>query len=255
MELVVLGTGTVAPTADRTAPAHWVDAGSVKLLLDCGAGTLQRATAFGVPWADATHVAITHFHPDHWGELAMFLFALRWGIEPPRRAPLTLLGPPGFRLRLERLASAFGAWVMAPEYPQEVIEIAPGESRTLATGITLETCATPHTAESVAYAVRTADAHLVYTGDTGPSDELARWAAGCDLLLAECSLPDERAVELHLTPTQAGALARAAGTRRLVLTHFYPVFGSTDPVSVAANEFDGEIVAARDGDRFVIGKQ
>jgi ribonuclease BN (tRNA processing enzyme) len=253
MRLVVLGSGTVAPTATRTAPAHWVEAGPVKLLLDCGAGTMHRAAEFGVPWATVTHLAITHFHPDHWGELAPYLFALRWGVEPPRSAPLTLLGPPGMRLRLERLAGAFGDWVVEPEFPLELVEIAPGDAVELAAGVTLEACDTPHTAESVAYAVRTGDAHLVYTGDTGPSDALARWAAGCDLLLAECSLPDERAVELHLTPTQAGALARAAGARRLVLTHFYPVFGTTDPVTVAARQFDGEIVAAQDGDRFVIG--
>ena len=253
MELVVLGSGTVAPTAERTAPAHWVEAGPVKLLLDCGAGVLHRAAAFGVPWAAATHLAITHFHPDHWGELAAYLFALRWGIEPARSAPLMLLGPPGLLLRLERLAGAFGGWVLEPEFPLEVVEIAAGATRELSPGITLEACDTPHTAESVAYAVRTGDARLVYTGDTGPSDALARWAAGCDLLLAECSLPDERAIGVHLTPTQAGALAHAARARRLVLTHFYPVFGATDPVRVAAQEFHGEIVAARDGDRFVIG--
>jgi ribonuclease BN (tRNA processing enzyme) len=253
MQLVVLGSGTVAPTAERTAPAHWVEAGPVKLLLDCGAGTMHRAAEFGVPWATVTHVAITHFHPDHWGELAPYLFALRWGVEPSRTAPLTLLGPPGMRLRLERLAGAFGDWVVEPEFPLQVVEIAPGDAVDLAAGVALEACDTPHTAESVAYAVRTGDAHLVYTGDTGPSDALAQWAAGCDLLLAECSLPDERAVELHLTPSQAGALARAAGAGRLVLTHFYPVFGDTDPAEVAARQFDGEIVAAQDGDRFVIG--
>jgi ribonuclease BN (tRNA processing enzyme) len=253
MQLVVLGSGTVAPTAERTAPAHWVETGPVKLLLDCGAGTMLRAAEFEVPWATVTHLAITHFHPDHWGELAPYLFALRWGVEPPRSAPLTLLGPPGMRLRLDRLAGAFGDWVAEPEFPLEVVEIAPGDAVELAAGVTLEACDTPHTPESVAYAVRTGDAHLVYTGDTGPSDALAQWAAGCDLLLAECSLPDERAVELHLTPTQAGALARAAGARRLVLTHFYPVFGATDPAEVAARQFDGEIVAAQDGDRFVIG--
>jgi ribonuclease BN (tRNA processing enzyme) len=231
MKLVVLGSGTVAPTPERTAPAYWVEAGPVKLLLDCGAGMLHRAAAFGVPWAEATHVAISHFHPDHWGELAAYLFALRWGIEPARSTPLTLLGPPGFRLRLERLAGAFGDWVLEPEFRQELVEIAPGETRELAAGITLEACDTPHTAESVAFAVRTGDAHLVYTGDTGPSG----------------------AIELHLTPTQAGALAQAAGARRLVLTHFYPVFGETDPAEVAAREFDGEVVAAQDGDRFIVG--
>jgi ribonuclease BN (tRNA processing enzyme) len=67
------------------------------------------------------------------------------------------------------------------------------------------------------------------------------------------SLPDERAIAIHLSPTQAGALARAAGARRLVLTHFYPAIEGTDPASVAARAFGGEVSAANDGDRFVIG--
>ena len=84
MRLTILGSGTVAPTGDRAASGYWLEAPGVRLLLDCGAGTLQRAATFGVPWAEVTHVAISHFHVDHWGELPHLLFALRWGTLPPR---------------------------------------------------------------------------------------------------------------------------------------------------------------------------
>lgn len=255
MELTVIGSGTVAPTPDRVAPAHWVEAGPVRLLLDCGAGALHRAAALGVPWHTTTHVAVTHFHQDHWGELPMLLFALRWGIAPARAAPLVLVGPHGFRSRLTLLAGAYGEWVLEPEYPLEVIELAPGQALRLADAVAIEAQRTPHTPESMAYAVRAGDARLVYTGDTGPSATLATWAAECDLLLAECSLPDERALDVHLTPRQAGALARAARAKRLVLTHFYPVFGTSDPAAEAAREYDGDVVAARDGDRFIVGER
>lgn len=248
----MLGTGTVAPSAARTAPAHWLTAGDVRLLLDCGAGTLHRAAAFDVPWHAVTHVALTHFHVDHWGELPHFLFAQRWGIEPARRAPLTLIGPVGLAARLTLLAAAYGAWVLEPGFPLEITEISPGESVSLDDGVTLECHATPHTDESLAFAVRHAGARFVYTGDTGWSDELARWAAPCDLLLAECSLPQERAIAIHLTPEQAGELARAAGARRLVLTHFYPQVEETDPLAHAARTFSGVVAAAHDGDRFTI---
>ena len=64
---------------------------------------------------------------------------------------------------------------------------------------------------------------IVYTGDTGPSDALAAWARGCDLLVCECSLPtrDGHSGE-HLTPEQCGELAAAAAPKHLALTHFYP---------------------------------
>lgn len=253
MRLTVIGSGTVAPTPQRVAPAYWVEADAVRLLLDCGAGTLHRSASLGIPWHTVTHIALSHFHPDHWAELPTFIFAMRWGIEPSRRAPLVLLGPVGLRQRLDQLAGGFGDWLIEPEFPLEIVEMGADATHRLADDVVLETCKTPHTDESLAYAVRHGAARLVYTGDTGESAELARFASECDLLLAECSLPDARAVPLHLTPTRAGELATAAGARRLVLTHFYPVFGEVDPAATAAERFDGEVVAAQDGDRFRIG--
>lgn len=253
MILTVLGSGTVAPSAGRTAPAHWVTADDVRLLLDCGPGTLHRAASLGVPWWEVTHVAITHFHPDHWSELPSFLFALRWGVEPPRMDPLALIAPVGIRARLSHLSSAFGDWVVQPEFPLEIIEIAAGDGVNLASDVALESCKTPHTDESLAYAVRTSRGRLVYTGDTGPSTEVADWALGCDLLLAECSLPDERALDLHLTPATAGELARRSNAGHLVLTHFYPLFEGADPALLAQEHFAGPVTAAQDGSRFAIG--
>ena len=253
--LTVLGSGTVAPTPDRTAPAHWVEVRNARILFDCGAGTLHRAASFEVPWHTLTHLVLTHFHPDHWGEVPAFLFALRWGIEPPRSEPLTIIGPVGVKDKLDTVATAFGSWVTDPDFDQEIIEIEAGATLELVDAVTLDSCKTPHTDESLAYAIRHGDSHLVYTGDTGESAELAAWASDCDLLLCECSLPESRAVPLHLTPRQAGALARDARAHRLVLTHLYPVFGEIDPAAVARHEFSGEIVVARDGDRFIIEGQ
>jgi ribonuclease BN (tRNA processing enzyme) len=250
--VTVLGSGTVAPSARRVAPAHWVEAADLRLLLDCGAGSLHRAASLALPWHAVTHVALTHFHADHWGELPHLLFALRWGVEPARTAPLVVLGPAGLRERLGHLAAAFGPWVLDPGYPLEVVELEAGGSRPLDADVTLEWTRTPHTDESLALAVRAAGRRLVYTGDTGPSAELARWAGGCDLLLAECSLPEERALAIHLTPSQAGELARDAQAGALVLTHFYPPTDAVHPARRAERIYAGPVAAARDGDRFVI---
>jgi len=252
MELVIIGSGTAAPSADRTAPAHLVSTGDTRLLLDCGAGTLHRAASFGIAWSNVTHVALTHFHTDHWGELPAFLFALRWGIEPARSEPLHIIGPVDLKRRLSALTGALGDWVLDPGYPLTVSEIAPGQKLYLEAGVTLEACKTPHTEHSLAYSVRDNDAFLVYTGDTGPSTELAQWAQGCDLMLAECSLPDDRGIDIHLTPTSAGELARTAGAQKLVLTHFYPVFGDSDPGVVATRAFGAAVTVAHDGARFLV---
>ena len=252
MILTVLGSGTVAPSAERVSPAFWVTTGRVELLLDCGAGMMFRAAGFGVPWHEATHIAVTHFHIDHWGELPALLFAMRYGVVPARTEPLKLIGPTGFEKRLDHLAKALGDWVLDPGFPLEIEEIRPGQSVVLDADVRLESYKTAHTEQSVAFAVRDSEVRIVYTGDTGPDMGLARWASGCDLLLAECSLPDEDALEVHLTPTSAGDLAQAAGARELVLTHMYPIFGNTDPIAGVSARFAGKTSTARDGDRFEI---
>ena len=128
-----------------------------------------------------------------------------------------------------------------------------GEPFPLGSEATLDVHHTPHTPESVALAVQGPEGRIVYTGDTGPSDELGRWAEGADVLLAECSLPDDRAIAGHLTPASVGRLARVAGPKQLVLTHFYPQVEHVDIRAVVAREYPGPVTLAGDGDRFTVG--
>jgi ribonuclease BN (tRNA processing enzyme) len=251
LSLVTVGTGTVAPSATRGSPAHWVERGNLRLLLDCGAGTLHALARFGLAWERLTHVAITHFHPDHYSDLPALLFALRHATR--RKDPLVVLGPAGTVQLFRRLAEGFGPWLLDPGYPIGVLDVQAGEPFPLSAEVTLDVHPTPHTAESVAVAIQAEEGRLVYTGDTGPADALARWAAGPDLLLAECSLPDDQVLAGHLTPRSVGLLAQAAAARRLVLTHFYPQIEQVDVRAVVAQEYQGPVVLARDGDRFEIG--
>ena len=64
---------------------------------------------------------------------------------------------------------------------------------------------------------------IVYTGDTGPAEDVVKLAEGADLLIHEATFDDElseRAREDgHSTPSQAAGIAKEAKARRLVLTH------------------------------------
>jgi ribonuclease BN (tRNA processing enzyme) len=253
MELVTVGTGTVAPSAHRTCACHWVARGDARVLLDCGNGALHRLAEFGLPWHDVSHVVVSHFHPDHWGELPMLVYALKHATVPPRTEPLVILGPPGVVRLLRTLAEGYGDWLLDPGFPIGILDVRDGDPFPLGADLSLETFPVPHTTESVALSLTAPEGRLVYTGDTGPSGELARWAGGCDLLLAECSLPEAMALDIHLTPERAGTLAQEAGAKRLVLTHFYPPVETSDPAALAGAQFRGPISAARDGDRFTIG--
>ena len=247
MRLTTIGTGTAAPSATRVNAGHLVEAGEVRLLLDCGSGVAHRMEALGLDGQAITHVALTHFHADHTSDVATLFVAWRYGQLPPRSAPVTLVGPPGTRALAARLAEALWKDLLTPGFPVEVVELAPGATLELGSGVRLSSFKVPHTEESVAYCVERGGRRVVYTGDTAYHPPLADWAAGCDLLLCECSLPREMAVPTHLTPEECAMLAAIARPRTLALTHLYPPVERVDVEGIVSARYHGAVVVATDG--------
>lgn len=249
LDVTVLGAGTLLPDDRRRSPGHLLEGERARILLDCGSGTLHGLEREGRDWYGITHVALSHFHTDHTGDLAPLLWAWKHGggeAEAPLR---TLLGPPGLRRIVEALSVAFGDHVLEPGGPLEVVEL---EREDLwedpRSGMVLRTHPTPHTAESVAFRIELEGAAVGYTGDTGPSPGLGVFLHGVDLLISECALPDTEATENHLTPRSAGDLAAAANPRVLVLTHFYPgVDPAGIPDLIRARGYTGTVHAGYDG--------
>jgi len=247
VRFTALGTGTISLGATRSCAAYLLEAGDLRLLIDCGSGTTRRLAELGSVWRTITHVAITHFHIDHHGDLPSLVFAWKYGFLPTRSEPLTIIGPVGIADLLARLSAAYGDWLTAPGFPLTIHEIAPSDVVELPAGVRLTCCAVPHTAESVAYSMERNGRRVVYTGDTGPSDALAAWSRGCDLLVCECSLPSTMQIPEHLTPEQCAELAAAAAPKHLALTHFYPPVEDVDIRGVIRGQFAGPVALAHDG--------
>ena len=247
MRLTTVGTGTAAPTAARAQSAHLVESGDVRLLMDCGSGAVGRMADLGIPWQDITHLAITHFHADHVVDIPTLLYAWRYGQLPPRSRGITIIGPTGTLRILSSFAGVFGAGLLELGFPISVHELAPGSRIEIADDMALESLKVPHTDESVAYSIEHGGRRIVYTGDTGPDEALGRWAHGCDVLLAECSLPESMAIATHLTPAQCGALGAAARPELMVLTHFYPPVEAVDIRGEVGAQFGGAVALAADG--------
>lgn len=250
MRYTTVGSGTISLTPGRACAGHLVEAGAVRLLMDCGSGVAQRLAQLGAAWPAITHVAFTHFHIDHHGDFPSLVFAWKYGILPARTAPLEVIGPVGTRALLERAAAAYGGWLLEPGWPLTIREIAPGEVVELGDAVRLEALKVPHTAESVAYSIGRGGRRVVYSGDTGPSPELARWARGADLLVLECSLPAAMAIPEHLTPEQCGQLAAEAAPRQLALAHFYPPVETVDVRALVGAAFTGPVALTHDGWHF-----
>jgi ribonuclease BN (tRNA processing enzyme) len=219
--------------------------GGCTLLVDAGLGTLQKLAVLGVSLTEPDVVAFTHLHLDHTAELAPLLFALRnAGIG--RRKPLSLLGAPGFRDFYGKLRRMYGTWVEGEDYPLLVEEIT---DRPVSLGsLVLTAVPVLHTPQSVAFRVEDPETGKVITfsGDTAVCQGLVTAARNADVAVFECSFPNERKVEGHLTPGEAGEVAAAAQVKKLVLTHFYPECEEADILGQCRETFSGEVILAED---------
>ena len=247
MRLTTVGTGTAAPVAGRVQAGHLVEVGGVRMLLDCGSGVSFRLASLGIDWATITHLALTHFHADHVLDVPTLLTAWRYGMLPPRSAPLEIIGPVGTATLVDRMTEALGVSWREYGFPVTIREMPAGDRLTLADGVALESRSVPHTPESVAYLIEGAGHRIVYSGDTGFDEGLARWATGCDVLLIECSLPATMAIPTHLTPEQVAAIAKIASPGLVALTHMYPPLDQVDVPAAIAAHYTGPVVVCHDG--------
>ena len=172
------------PDRGRTGAGSCSTAGPAVL------GRLRTSEA----WPDFDAVVITHFHLDHWGDLVPWVWGALYlhgrGENPPRPE---LWVPPG---GIELLAR-FGAMLGFPDMFERVFrpfEFTPGVEFG-AGGCTVTATAVPHyRMEAFALRVAAEGRTLAYSGDSGPSDDLAACAAGADLFVCEATLLRGRAL-------------------------------------------------------------
>jgi ribonuclease BN (tRNA processing enzyme) len=209
----------------------------------------------GLPWFNLGAIWVSHFHLDHVGGLAPFLFGTKWAPQTANRTrPLRIFGPSGIQAWLATIDAANNYRLLHQSFNIEVVEVAPGEEFEVFSGLRGQTFSTPHTPESLALRLSQAQppVSLVYTSDTGCTDELAAFAREADLLLMECSFRRNKATQKHLELADAMRLAQLAGPRRVVLTHLYPEWDGVDLTGEAMELWSGETIAACDGLRLEV---
>ncbi len=247
IKVIVLGSGTGVPSTHRGSPAYLVRCNSFFFLLDIGPGTLRQLARLGIDHSLLNAVLVTHFHPDHTSDIVHLLFATRYPPCLKKRSPFVMIGPPGFSLFLTRLKSAYSHWLDLPENILKIIEIQPGTNYPLSEDLTISTSFTQHSHESMAYSIETSCGRkLVYSGDTGPCEEIVSFAQDANLLILESSFPENSPVQGHLTPVQAGFIASKARAQKLLLSHFYPECLGTDIPAQCREQYGGELIIASD---------
>jgi ribonuclease Z len=248
--VTLLGTGSPILLPDRSGPSILVDAGGQKLLFDVGRGAAGRLWQSGVPLRDLSAVFFTHLHSDH---VTGFPDLWLTGMLPNksfahRTQPMHVYGPTGTRAMMTYLSRAYEADVRIRQADENTSRAgAKIVARDIAQGVVYDSDGVKVTAfdvdhgelikPSLGYRVDYRGRAVVLSGDTRPSDNLVRFAAGADVLFHEVaaarpelialSAAARRIIGHHSTPEQAAVVFTRVHPRLAVYTHI--VLLSTDP--------------------------
>ncbi|MCY0918177.1 ribonuclease Z [Streptomyces sp. H27-G5] len=296
-EFVVLGTASQVPTRSRNHNGYLLRWDGEGILFDPGEGTQRQMLRAGVAAHDINRICVTHFHGDHSLGLAgviqrinldrvphpvtahypasgqKFFDRLRYATAyretvPLREEPVAADGPlareAGYVLEARLLShpvEAFGYRLverdgrrMVPELLAERGIKGPDVGRLLRegewNGVTLDDVSEHRPGQRFAFVMDTRLCEGVYA-----------LAEGCDMLVIESTFLDEderlATDHGHLTAGQAARVARDAGVRHLVLTHFSQRY--SDPTEferqARAAGYAGELTIAADLVRVPVPKR
>jgi len=245
--LILLGTGGgPTPKPNRSAPAQVISVGGNAYVIDCGNGVARQIVLAGVPLASIRNVFITHQHSDHNADFGNLLW-LSWATN--LTAKVNAYGPPPLALMWKsfltmndydiqtRMADEGRAslkdMVTLHEITKDGLVMKDG-----AVTVTAALVDHPPVRPAFAYRFDCPDRSIVISGDTAPSDNLARLAQRADVLVHEimylpalealiATEPNAKTLREHLlashsTPEMVGRVATEAGVKTLVLSHFVP---------------------------------
>lgn len=271
-KVVLLGTGTPAPTPDRSGPATAIVVNDTAYLIDVGPGIVRRASAAATTRgitalqpANLRVAFVTHLHSDHTVGYPDLIFS-PWTLG--RRVPLDVYGPKGIKAMTDHLLEAYRVDIETRTNPD-------GNQRTFADGhkvnaqeiaagvvykdanVTVTAFATKHAMESYGYRFDTPDRSIVISGDTNPTPATIDACRGCDVLIHEVHTAAwleaggappgtfrRFSEKYHTTTAQLADLARDAKPRLLILYHYN---------SLSPEELHADMMAKYAG-HFVIGR-
>jgi len=254
-QLTILGAGPAAPNAGGACSGYLLQQDGTAALIDCGSGVAGRLAEHLQP-NRLRGIAISHFHPDHYFDLVPLYYSLKFGEpRPPDLEPLVpLYVPPGGRTFLRTLGALISDKQAMLEDVFQVSEYAPGRETPIG-DLSFTFHPVQHYVPSHAMRVRGSSGKtLVFSSDVAPCPELVEAARDADLFMCESALRDASEDEAdpakrgHMCAREAGDIARRAGVRKLMLTHYR----STKKLDAhhreaASGTFGGPVELAKEG--------
>ena len=273
-KLIVLGSGTPNPDPNRAGSAYAVVVNETPYLIDFGPGVIRRAASLSPPWGgkieamtvkNFEHAFLTHIHSDHSAGLADLLLT-PWIMGRDKK--INLYGPKGLEQMASSTLEAFEDDINYRIYgTQPSNKIGYKFNFYLLTegliyedeNVSVEAFKVPHGGFDDAYGFRftTEDKVIVFSGDTGPSKTLEKFAAGADILVHEVYsnagfLKKTKDWQIyhqghHTSTFEVGEIASRAKPKLLLLSHIL-FWGSTrdEILKETQSTYKGEIKIAED---------
>lgn len=267
-QVILLGTGTPNAEPERSGPSVAIVANGVPYIVDFGPGIVRRAVAAHIKPADLKIAFATHLHSDHTAGLPDLILT-PWTLE--RTTPLELYGPKGIAAMANHIEQAYeqdiairlngGEPSNKTGYKVNAHEIKPGIVYRDA-NVVVKAIKVPHGEWPEAYGYRfdTADGRsIVISGDTGPTDAIAKACSGCDVLIHDvystagfARRPAEWQryhARYHTSSEELTEIATKAHPRLLVLTHqLYWGTSEKDLLAEVTRKYTGKVVSGHDLD-------
>ncbi|WP_022721078.1 MBL fold metallo-hydrolase [Rhodopseudomonas sp. B29] len=273
---IFLGTkGGPRVTTGRSNPANVLLVDGVPYVVDCGPGVTKRLVEAKVELPSLRYIFVTHMHSDHVLELGNMVDSA-WSVG--LKHEVDAFGPVGLAALVKNYWESNKAdiEIRMPDEgkpdPREMLkvkEITNSGPVVSTDKVKVTAFRTPHppiNENNYAFKFETPKGVIVYACDTAYNPELAKFAAGADLLIHEAlylpgvdaltkRIKNASTLKAHLmashTSTEdVGKIAAAAKVKKLVMTHLVP---GDDPsitdemwMADAKKHYDGPIVVARD---------
>ncbi len=187
----------------RYGPSTLVEAGSERLLFDCGREATLRMAQYGIRLGGVSKLFVTHLHSDHIIGIPD-LFLTPRASEEARKVPFEVWGPPGTREMMDHMQKAFAFDIrirrdVDEKYSKEGITVS---SHDIKEGVVFEKNGVKVTAFLVdhrpvkpafGYRVDYAGHSVALSGDTRFSENLIKFSQGVDVLIHEAVTEEDSA--------------------------------------------------------------
>ena len=241
MEITILGSGNYFPSMRRKPPGYLLKINGKNLVFDLGSGTLQSLLKFNVDYNTIDCIFITHNHPDHIADLIPLFHVCRSN----RKTNLNIIGFKGVEKFIK------GIFKTIPSTEPKIYKInytEMSDSQINIDGINVKSKLLKHSRskDCIGFRIEAEGKIITYSGDSDICKNLEKLSKDADLFICEATMPNELKYKGHLTPSEAGEIARKSNVKKLILTHFNPICGKYDMKSQAEDTFGGEVIIGED---------